>query len=535
MGATIDQRVLPIEAGMPEPDPGLLALVGSKAFNLMRLAAMGLPVPPAFVLSTGYCQAWLAAGGQLEGLRERLASAIRRLEQLTGSGFGDARRPLLVSVRSGAAVSMPGMLETLLDVGLGERTVSGLLRLTGNPRLVWDSLRRLVEMHGEVIAGVAPALFEAALHACLREHRTTTTAELHSLGLRELAQAMLHVHAANGERPFPQDPQAQLLDAVEAVFRSWVGPRASAYRRLNGLEALPGTAVTVQAMVFGNAGVTSGSGVAFSRDPATGENRLYLDFAFDAQGEDVVSGRREPGDAETLAQALPEVHRELEALCPRLERAFGDAQDLEFTVQQGRLWLLQTRTAKRTPWAALRMVVEMAEAGLIAPEEARRRVAAIDPARLVRRRLVQGGAVALGRAVSASPGVAAGPIALDVEAAERQTQRATPAVLVREDLGTDDIAGLHAAAGVLTAHGGRTSHAAVVARQLGKVCLVGCAALSIDRERRCCRIGDHRVHEGDWLTLDGDSGAVYEGRLDTVDQRSGDWLARLSALEPLRP
>jgi len=503
--------ILPNEA-LPE---GGAEAFGNKAWNLMRLAQAGLPVPPGFVLPTAWCHAARDPGT----VRAALAAGIARLEAATGLGFGSARRPLLVSVRSGAAVSMPGMMETVLDVGLNASSVEGLMRLTGNPRLAWDSDRRLVQGYAEVVIGLPTEPFEALLRAAVAGEGVETERELDYRALRSLAEAMRQRYEALAGAAFPADPLDQLAGAAEAVFRSWDAPKAVSYRRLNGLDNAAGTAVTVQAMVFGNAGGTSGAGVGFTRDPATGAAELYFDFCFNGQGEDVVAGRRTLADDDRLRSLLPDAFHDLEAVSAKLEALFHDAQDFEFTVQDGRLFILQTRRAKRTPLAALRMAVDMVKEALITPEEALHRLDGVDLASLGRTRFAPPLPEPLARAVVAGAGVASGPVALDAAAVERFAAGGTPPVLVRPETLTADIAGLAGAAGLLTAAGSRTAHAAVVARQLGKVCLVGCPGLQIDMARRVCKIGGVTLAEGDAISVDGNTGAIYSGALAVLTER----------------
>lgn len=497
--------------------------MGFKAWNLLRMARLGLPVPPAFVLGTRYC----AAGGLGP---ELWRPGLARLQQATGARLGDPRRPLLLSVRSGAAVSMPGMMETLLNVGLCDATVGGLIRATGNPRLVWDAYRRLVATYGEVVGGLPPAAFEEAQAALVpgRDERDLDFAEL-----RALTRRYLEVYAQAAGRPFPQDPADQLAGAIAAVFASWRSAKAAEYRRMNGIAEDLGTAVTVQTMVFGNGGGRSGSGVGFTRDPATGEPGLWVDFLFNAQGEDVVSGRRDAHGHDRLAEVLPATWQALQAVTGELERAFGDMQDFEFTVQDGRLFMLQTRSGKRTPEAAARIGLDLWEEGLIGAEEARRRTADLDEASLARTRVVSADGQPLtpaAGAASACNGVAIGEIALDEERAAARSRAGATVILVRRDAETRDIAALELAAGLLTQRGARTAHAAVVARQLGKVCLVGCAALEIDEAGRSVSLGGQRLREGDVLTLDGNEGRVYVGAARTVVEPARELLARLARL-----
>jgi pyruvate,orthophosphate dikinase len=512
--------VFGIALGKAGAATGSLSEMGSKAFNLQRMAAAGLPVPQAFVLGTAWCglQRDDPASAR-QALREALAEWTRRLEQACGLAFGGERKPLLVSVRSGAPVSMPGMMDTVLNVGLTDRTVRGLVRLTGNPRLVWDSYRRLVQQYAQVVHGAEAGAFEELVAAALAKAGVANERELDFESLAGLATECLEAFADVTGSPFPQDPREQLEAAAVAVLESWRSARATEYRRLHGIDDAMGTAVTVQRMVFGNAGGTSGSGVGFTRDPATGENRLYLDFLFNAQGEDVVSGRHAVTDTARLPAALPEVAQRLEELRHALEAAFGDAQEFEFTVQDGRLYLLQTRTAKRTPWAALRIAVEQVREGIVAPENALARLESLDLEAIERRRVADEGEAALARAVPASIGLAVGAIALDTAACERIVAKGRPAILVRADTSTEDIAGIAACAGVLTARGGRTSHAAVVARHMGKVCLVGCDALRIDAKARTVSFGSTTLREGETICLDAESGRVLDGEPEVVVER----------------
>lgn len=503
--------------------------VGFKAYNLSRMARVGLPVPPAFVLGTAVCRDYLKHPEPIrKALRSLLGGPMQRLEQTCGLSFGGARKPLLVSVRSGAAVSMPGMMDTLLNVGLCDATVRGLLRLTGNPRLVWDSYRRLVQQFAEVVHGVDPAPFRARLAAALERNQVARSQELDFKSLLRVTDEYLAMFGDLTGQAFPQDPNEQLERAVLAVLDSWHSPRAQEYRRMNAIPDTMGTAVTVQRMVFGNAGGTSGSGVAFTRDPATGENRLYLDFLFNSQGEDVVSGRHLANDAQRLASALPEVDRQLQQVSATLETEFRDTQEFEFTVQDGRLYLLQTRAAKLTSWAKLRIAVEHVGEGLISPAEALTRLEGLELEGLQQRRLVAAdGAQRLCQAQSASVGFASGAIALDAERAQQLADAGSPTILVREDISTADLSGIAGALGVLTARGSRTAHAAVVARQLGKVCLVACPGLRIDGTARRISLAGRSLNEGETISLDANTGWVYEGEPRTLIERPLGYLAEV--------
>jgi pyruvate, orthophosphate dikinase len=483
---------------------------GSKAAQLWRMAMLGLNVPPAFVMPTGLCAA-VNGGGALETLQRGLAKGIAWLEDVTGRRFGDSRAPLLVSVRSGAAVSMPGMLDTILNVGLNNQSVHGLIRLTGNPRLAFDSYRRFIQGYAEVVHGVAAGRFEQQLNELIQREGVSSEIELDPEALERLTAEFRELALRASIRAIPEDPHDQLRAAAVAVYRSWDGSRAREYRRLNRLDDLAGTAVTVQAMVFGNSGYNSGAGVAFSRNPATGMNEPYVDFLFDAQGEDVVSGRRTPANAAGLEARLPDAARTLLGGAKRLEREMRDVQDVEFTVENGQLYFLQTRNAKRTPLAALRIAVDLVREGLIDTATALSRLDAVDPEKLGIARFSDS-VPAVATAISASPGVASGRAAFNSQRATEMAAKGEKVILVRPDTITEDVAGFAAADGILTAVGGRTAHAAVVARQLGKVCLVGCRTLMVDEDAGQAVIGDIRIHEGDWLSLDGDSGEISLGR-----------------------
>lgn len=502
--------------------------MGFKAYNLLRMAQIDLPVPPAFVLGTAYCH---------DDTTRAEASAPRTwvpgltaLQEACGLWLGDSRRPLLLSVRSGAPVSMPGMMETLLNIGLCDATVAGMVRQTGNPRLVWDAYRRLVVTYGEVVAGLDPALFEAETVAIAggRDERDLDFAEL-----RAITRACLATYAREAGHAFPQDPQAQLTAAIAAVLKSWQSAKACEYRRVNQLPDDLGTAVTVQAMVFGNAGGQSGAGVGFTRDPATGEPHLWVDFLFNAQGEDVVSGRRSAHGHAEMASVLAHAWQSLQNAASQLEHHFGDMQDFEFTVQDGRLYMLQTRTGKRTPQAAARIALDLLDEGLISRVTAKARTAKLTPQVLMTQRVVSADGqslVPLAQAATACNGVAIGEIAFDEARARARLASGAAVILVRRDAETSDMAALESAVGLLTQRGARTSHAAVVARQLGKVCLVGCSAMSLDEAARTLSFGAVTLHEGDVITLDGNEGSIYQGAANTVAEEPVELLARLAQL-----
>ncbi|MBL6938985.1 MAG: pyruvate, phosphate dikinase [Alphaproteobacteria bacterium] len=466
------------------------------------------------------CARWITDGPPpLDEFRGLVTAALSRLESVSRVRFGDTHTPLLVSVRSGAPASMPGMLDTVLNVGLTSSTMAGLIEMTGNPHLAWDCYLRLIESYAGAVRSIEARVFRDTAAKKLKALGTTTLRDLDTLALRGMVSDYLDVYADAAGEPFPQDPFAQLLAAIDAVFRSWNSARARSYRRINRLEGLPGTAVAVQRMVFGNAGPRSGAGVGFTRDPATGDRRLYLDFAFDAQGEDVVSGRCPVAGTNDIERLLPDVARALEHLAERLEQVFRDAQDFEFTVEEGVLWLLQTRDAKRSNWAGLRIAIDLAREELITREEALRRVTDLDLAHLARRSLAGANGTPIASGVAAGIGVVAGAVVFSVEAAREEARLGRRVILVRDDIATDDIDGIMSAEGVLTARGGRTSHAAVVAREFGKVAIVGCPALAFSADGKSCVIGGRRLSSGDIITLDGDSGHVYVGAMSVVETR----------------
>lgn len=492
--------------------------IGAKAANLARMAALGLPVPPAFVLPVKLCADIIAGHAQAEHhLRDGLKEGIAFLEQATGKRFGDRREPMLVSVRSGAARSMPGMLDTVLNVGCTRDAVHGLIRATGRPRLAWDCRRRFLESFGETVLGLDPAGFAARISDLVGIESADNDRELDSEALERLAgdeQLLVEDHAEG----LLDNAVAQLEATARAVYRSWMSERAQTYRKLQQLEDLQGTAVAVQAMVFGNGGLASGAGVAFSRDPSTGAPRPMIDLVLDAQGEDVVSGRRTPDTADAIRRALPRTEVELGDILKRLEREFGDVQDVELTVEDGKLWILQTRSAKRTPRAAVRIAIDFVHEGLISKDEALARIAEIDLGSLTETNLVSPGQPAA-TGIGASGGIGIGRAVFSSEGAQRLSADGQPVILLRPDTRTGDVAGFAAAAGIVTAIGARTSHAALVARQMGKPCVVGCRALKIDPVAGQAQLADATLSEGDWITIEGDAGQLYLGRCRTVETR----------------
>jgi pyruvate,orthophosphate dikinase len=493
-------------------------LLGGKGVGLAEMTALGVPVPDGFTISTDACRAAMAAGGEVPAeLDAEVDEHIERLEQRSGLRFGDESRPLLVSVRSGAAISMPGMMDTILNLGLGDVAVEGLAASTSNRRFAFDSYRRLVQMYGEVVEGIEPHLFEDAITALKHERGVSLDIELTAADLEQLTATFKETFARETGLAFPQDAHEQLRRAYRAVFASWDTPRARVYRRTYEIPDSLGTACNVVRMVFGNMGPRSGTGVCFTRDPATGENRLYGEFLVDAQGEDVVAGTRTPEPIERMEELLPEAHDQLVATLDRLEKHYRDVQDIEFTIEDGTLFILQTRTGKRTARAALRVAVEMVGEGMISQDEA---VARIDPSQLdqLLHPMIDPQAVldVAATGLNASPGAACGAVVLDADLAEERGKAGEAVILVRFETTPDDIHGLVQARGVLTAHGGMTSHAAVVARGMGKPCVAACEGLTIDVVARTLTIGEHKLSEGDVITIDGGTGRVYLGEVKLV-------------------
>ncbi len=547
--------------GRADGDASMKDLLGGKGANLAEMARLGMPVPAGFTITTDVCTHYYKRGRTYPGgLESAVAKALTAVEKEMGMRFGDPERPLLISIRSGARRSMPGMMETVLNVGLCSRTIPGLIKLTGNPRFVWDAYRRLIMMYSDVVmekaAGVEPAegqgirqQLDRMLAQEKRERGCRSDADLPAESLERLAgRVRARVKEVLG-REFPDDPREQLWGGVGAVFASWNGRRAVEYRRIERIPEEWGTAVNVQAMVFGNMGASSATGVAFTRDPATGEDQFYGEWLPNAQGEDVVAGIRTPNplneatkseknrELPSLQKAMPGVYRELADIRTRLERHFHDMQDIEFTIQDGRLWMLQCRVGKRTGPAAVRMALDMLGQGLIDEREALVRVTPsqldellhpiLDPA-------VEKASKALAKGLPAGPGGACGQVVFTAADAVAWTKRKQRVILVREETNPEDVEGMWNAAGVLTARGGMTSHAALVARGWGKCCIVGCDALEIDVKARTLRIGETAIREGEWLSLNGTRGVVYAGEVPmvdpTADPRLSDLIGRFLAL-----
>jgi len=539
-------------ANQSEGRPEMRNLLGGKGANLAEMADLGLPVPPGFTLTTEACAKYYEWGRVklFETINDEVVRALRTLEQATGKCFGQGPNPLLVSVRSGAAASMPGMMDTVLNLGLNDETAEALIALTGNERFVKDSRRRFVQMYGSVVLGVEHHLFEHELDVIKKARRVELDTDLDVADLDAVIKRYLAVVEKMTGKPFPQDPMQQLWGGIEAVFASWNNPRAIKYRELNDIRRLLGTAVNVQSMVYGNTGNDSATGVAFTRDPSTGENQyFYGEYLINAQGEDVVAGTRTPqqitlagsrawakahGVPEkrrkaafpSLEETMPELFRQLDAIKDKLERHYRDMQDMEFTIENGTLYMLQTRNGKRTAASAVKIATDLVAEGLIDEPTA---VMRVDPNQLdqllhpvfkkgVESIAEKAGALIL-KGLNASPGAAAGRVVFSAEAAEQWRKRAEKVILVRTETSPEDIAGMVAAEGVLTARGGMTSHAAVVARGMGKCCVAGAGALQIDYKKKIARIADAKtvIKEGDWISLNGSTGSVYFGELETED------------------
>jgi pyruvate, orthophosphate dikinase len=499
------------------------ALLGGKGANLAEMTHLGIPVPPGFTISTEVCRSYLRDGRYPGGLEEQVTDAVARMEADTGKSFGGGDNPLLVSVRSGAAVSMPGMMETILNLGLNDRTVEALARTSGDERFAWDSYRRFVQMYGEVVLGLKHEDFESRIAASKEARGVTLDTGLLPEDLRALVdEYKTLIRDRTGER-FPDEPEVQLWGAIDAVFGSWNADRAIAYRRVHGIPQYHGTAVNIQAMVYGNMGEGSGTGVVFTRDPSTGERLLFGEFLLNAQGEDVVAGIRDPISIGEMAHMLPESYEQLLEVQQKLERHYREMQDLEFTVERGRLFLLQTRTGKRTGRAALRIATDMVQEGLITKDDA---VLRLDPKQIdqLLHPMIDPDASApvLVKGLPASPGAASGRVVFDPDIAEKRAAAGEPVILVRQETSPDDFHGMVAARAVVTARGGMTSHAAVVARGMGKCCVVGAHALQIDSAAGTCRGPEHEVSEGDWITVDGTTGLVLLGVVATVEPELGD-------------
>jgi len=492
-------------------------LLGGKGANLAEMISIGLPVPPGFTITTEVCAAYDRAGDTMpDGLMDEVRSSIAAVESETGKTFGSATNPLLMSVRSGAAVSMPGMMDTVLNLGLNDAAMGGLASATGNPRFAYDAYRRLINMFGDVVMGVKHEYFEDAFKRVKKKHKTRLDTGVPEQGMAQLCDDYKAVYSKHVDAPFPQDPYEQLQAAIEAVFRSWKAQRAVIYRRINGITGLAGTAVNVQSMVFGNLGEDSGTGVAFTRDPSTGENTFYGEFLVNAQGEDVVAGIRTPRPIDEMKDWNGAILDRLLEIKDLLENHYRDMQDIEFTIERGDLYMLQTRSGKRTGAAAIRIAVEMVKEGLIDRTTAICRVPADDLTQVVLPSFSEAdkkGATVIARGLPASPGAATGAIAFTADEAVERAEAGEDVILVRRETSPEDVAGMHHAVGILTSTGGMTSHAAVVARGWGKCCVAGTTQLQIEPKRRTVTIGNRTLKPKDVISIDGTTGEVMLGEV----------------------
>lgn len=499
-------------------------LLGGKGCNLAEMTNLGMPIPQGFTVTTEACTEYYNCGKQIsQEIQDQIFEAITWLEGINGKKFGDTEDPLLVSVRSGARASMPGMMDTILNLGLNDVAVEGFAKKTGNPRFAYDSYRRFIQMYSDVVMEVPKSYFEKIIDEMKEAKGVHYDTDLTADDLKELAAKFKAVYkeAMNGE-DFPQDPTEQLMGAVKAVFRSWDNPRAIVYRRMNDIPGDWGTAVNVQTMVFGNKGETSGTGVAFTRNPSTGAKGIYGEYLINAQGEDVVAGVRTPQPISKLAEDLPECYKEFMDLAMKLENHFRDMQDMEFTIEEGKLYFLQTRNGKRTAPAAIQIACDLVDEGMITPEEAVCRIEAKSLDQLLHPTFVpealKAGEV-IGSALPASPGAAAGKVYFTADEAKDAGKggRGERVILVRLETSPEDIEGMHAAQGILTVRGGMTSHAAVVARGMGTCCVSGCGEIKIDEEAKVFELGGHTFHEGDYISLDGSTGKIYKGDIATQE------------------
>ena len=507
-------------------------LLGGKGANLAEMTNLGLPIPQGFTVTTEACTDYYNSGKQItEEIQEQIFAALGELEKIQGKKFGDTEDPLLVSVRSGARASMPGMMDTILNLGLNDVAVEGFAKKTGNPRFAYDSYRRFIQMYSDVVMEVPKSFFEKIIDELKEEKGVKFDTELTTDDLKVLVEKFKAVYknAMNGE-DFPQDPKEQLMGAVKAVFRSWDNPRAIVYRRMNDIPGDWGTAVNVQAMVFGNMGNTSGTGVAFTRNPSTGEKGIYGEYLINAQGEDVVAGVRTPQPISKLAEDMPECYEEFMAIAHKLEDHYRDMQDMEFTIQEGKLYFLQTRNGKRTAQAALQIACDLVDEGRITREEAVCRIEAKSLDQLLHPTFdadaLKAGEV-IGSALPASPGAAAGKVYFTAEEAKEAHEKGERVILVRLETSPEDIEGMHASEGILTVRGGMTSHAAVVARGMGTCCVSGCGEIKINEEAKVFELGGHTFHEGDYISLDGSTGKIYKGDIQTKEASIGGNFGRI--------
>ncbi len=518
-------------AGQTEGKKEMKNILGGKGANLAEMANLGVPVPPGFTISAEVCDIFYKNNKTYpQEVLDQIDDALKKLEEIMGKKLGDSNDPLLVSVRSGAAVSMPGMMDTVLNLGLNDESVKGLAEKTNNPRFAMDSYRRFLQMFGNVVLGIEHSKFEDILEEVKSTKGVEYDTELNEEDLKEVVEKYKALIKEETGEDFPQNPREQLQKAIDAVFGSWNNPRAIAYRKIHNIKGLLGTAVNVQSMVFGNMGDNSGTGVAFTRNPSTGEKGIYGEFLMNAQGEDVVAGIRTPMPIEKLKEKLPEVYEKFVEIAEKLEKHYKDMQDMEFTIQEGELYFLQTRTGKRTAKAALKIAVDMVEEGLITKEEAILRIEPEQLNQLLHPTLdsvAKQNSDVLAKGLPASPGAAVGEVVFDAETAKQWAEEGKDVILVRLETSPEDIEGMNVAKGILTVRGGMTSHAAVVARGMGKCCVAGCGDITIDYESREFRVGENVVREGEFITLDGSTGEVYLGKIPVVEPELDDYFKKI--------
>ena len=508
-------------------------LLGGKGANLAEMTNLGLPIPQGFTVTTEACTDYYTQGGKIsDEINEQILEALKKVEEINGKKFGDNADPLLVSVRSGARASMPGMMDTILNLGLNDQAVEGFAAKTGNPRFAYDSYRRFIQMFSDVVMEIPKSTFEKIIDAVKEEKGVKYDIELDADDMKELIKRFKAYYMEQKGEEFPQDPMVQLMEAVKAVFRSWNNPRAIVYRRMNDIPGDWGTAVNVQTMVFGNMGNTSGTGVAFTRNPSTGEKGIYGEYLINAQGEDVVAGVRTPSPITKLEQDLPECYKQFMELAMKLEEHYRDMQDMEFTIQEGKLFFLQTRNGKRTAQAAIKIACDLVDEGKITPEEAVCRIEAKSLDQLLHPTFVPAALKAgkvMGEALPASPGAAAGKVYFTAEEAKAAHAKGERVILVRLETSPEDIEGMQASEGILTVRGGMTSHAAVVARGMGTCCVSGCDAIKMDEEHKQFELNGKTYHEGDYISLDGSTGKIYDGDIETQDATVGGDFGRIMA------
>ncbi|MCH9032352.1 MAG: pyruvate, phosphate dikinase, partial [candidate division Zixibacteria bacterium] len=505
--------------GKAESSSDDLKILGGKGAGLAEMSRAGIPVPPGFVISTEVCGAFYESGMQVPSkIDKELESHVAKIEKLTGTKFGDPSKPLLLSVRSGSAVSMPGMMDTILNLGLNQETLEGFIKKSGDAKFAYDNYRRLIQMFGDVVLSIDRELFERIVTKIKEDRRIKSDSSLQAKDLQDIINKYRSLIKRKSGEPFPDDPFVQLRMARDAVFRSWNNPRAISYRRMTNVPSHLGTAVTVQAMVFGNSGRKSGTGVGFTRDPSTGENVFYGEYLVNAQGEDVVAGIRTPLPISKLEQDMPDMYKKLRDITRKLEKRYRDVQDFEFTIDNGKLYMLQTRRGKRTVQAAVKIAVDMTHEKLITRDEALMRIKPTDLDQLLHPRIDTSAKYeVIAKGLAASPGAASGMVCFTSEEAVKLAAAKKSVILVRKETNPDDIEGMEASAGILTSRGGMTSHAAVVARGMGSCCVAGAESLRVNEKKKMFQVGKLTIKEGEIITLNGSTGEIILGKAPTIE------------------